>query len=515
MLAPWAKAEMEHAAFEDARLTERLTRLLSDFGKRPQVSIPAACGGHAETMAAYRFFDNERVTPAEVLHSHFERTRQRMAEHSAVLLVQDTTELDLTRPQQQVTGAGPLQCPSRRGAFVHPLEAFTPDGTPLGAVWAHLWTREDESGPSSRKEKQRRRRTAPLEEKESFRWLDGLRAARATAQQVPQTTCVCIADSEADIYELFAEDRGATPVHWLIRAAHQDRRLALPEESDVDPSGASPDADAASSAAAGFAPDAEQAAAAREIRTAVLATPVFFSKEISVRGRQQEIACKTGARQQPRDSRTAHVEVRATTVTLRPPVRPKGPLPAVTIHVVLVRESDPPAGDVPVEWLLLTTLPIDDAEQVRQIVQYYSVRFMIEVLFRVLKSGCRVEERRFEHIDRLLSCAAVYLIVAWRTLMVCRLGQSCPDLNCEAVFEPAEWKSVWMTVQHETPPATPPRLGLMIRLVAQLGGYVNRPGRKDPPGPQTVWLGLQRTRDLAWAWNCFGPGANTATTVPP
>jgi hypothetical protein len=166
MLAPWAKAEMEHAAFEDARLTERLTRLLSDFGERPQVSIPAACGGHNETTAAYRFFDNEHVTPAEVLHSHFERTRQRMAEHSAVLLVQDTTELDLTRPQQQVIGAGPLQCPSRRGAFVHPLEAFTPDGTPLGAVWAHLWTREDESEPLSRKEKQRRRRTAPLEEKE-------------------------------------------------------------------------------------------------------------------------------------------------------------------------------------------------------------------------------------------------------------------------------------------------------------------------------------------------------------
>jgi hypothetical protein len=154
------------------------------------VSIPAACGGHNETIAAYRFFDNERVTPEEVLQSHFERTRQRMVQHPVVLLVQDTTELDVTRPQQQVTGAGPLQCPSKRGAYLHPLEAFTPDGTPLGAVWADIWTREEESRPQSRKEKQRWRRTAPIEAKESFRWLEGLRAARDTAQQTRQTTCV-------------------------------------------------------------------------------------------------------------------------------------------------------------------------------------------------------------------------------------------------------------------------------------------------------------------------------------
>jgi hypothetical protein len=138
---------------------------------------------------------------------------------------------------------------------------------------------------------------------------------------------------------------------------------------------------------------------------------------------------------------------------------------------------------------------------------------MIEVLFRVLKSGCRVEEQRFEHIDRLLPCVAVYLIVAWRPLMVCRLGQSCPDLDCETIFEPAEWKAVWMVVHQQPPPATPPKRGVVLRLVAQLGGYVNRKNRRDPPGPQTVWLGLQRTCDLAWGWNTFGPGASTAVEL--
>ena len=129
----------------------------------------------------------------------------------------------------------------------------------------------------------------------------------------------------------------------------------------------------------------------------------------------------------------------------------------------------------------------------------------------MLKSGCRVEGRLFEDMDRLLSCVAVYLIVAWRTLYVCRLGRGSPELDCEAVFEPCEWKSVWMAVHQQEPPAEPPSLQEVVRLVAQLGGYVNRPNRKDEPGPQTVWLGLQRMHDLAWAWKTFGPGATLAT----
>ena len=117
-----------------------------------------------------------------------------------------------------------------------------------------------------------------------------------------------------------------------------------------------------------------------------------------------------------------------------------------------------------------------------------------------------MEERLFEHLDRLLTCLAVYLIVAWRTLYVCRLGRSCPEASCETVFEPAEWKSVWKVVRRENPPAAPPSLGVMVRLVAQLGGYVNRK-RDDPPGPQTVWIGLQRVHDFATCWQLFGPDA--------
>ena len=218
--------------------------------------------------------------------------------------------------------------------------------------------------------------------------------------------------------------------------------------------------------------------------------------------------CETRGRRQPRESRVAEVEIRADRVTLRPPWRHDRKLPEVTVNVVLVREIDPPANEVPVEWILLTSLPIDDAEQVRAVIQYYCVRWMIEVFFRTLKSGCRVEGRRFEHLDRLLPCLVVYLIVTWRTLYVCRLGREFPDISCEAVFEPAEWKSVYRVVRRKSPPPQPPSLSEMVRMVAQLGGYVNRK-RSDEPGPQTVWLGLQRTHDIALCWQLFGPETRT------
>lgn len=181
-------------------------------------------------------------------------------------------------------------------------------------------------------------------------------------------------------------------------------------------------------------------------------------------------------------------------------------LPAVTVQVVLVHEPKPPEGEPAVEWLLVTTLPIDTVEQVRRIVEYYWVRWCIEILFRTLKSGCRLEQRRFEHVERILPCLALYWIVTWRTQFVCRMGRSCPDVDGEAIFERSEWKAVWTTVHGQKLPQKPPRLGEMVRLVASLGGFVER--LEKEPGAQTLWIGLQRMYDLAWAWDSFGPEAN-------
>jgi Transposase DNA-binding/Transposase Tn5 dimerisation domain len=475
MLAPWVVEELKTADLKDERLNDRLREILGQLAAHPTASIPAACGGRAEMEAAYRLFDNDKVTFENILDSHVRATRERIAAQGVVILAQDTTEVDLTRPEQQVRGAGPLDDSSRRGALLHLLHAFTPDGTPLGTVQAAAWTRKDDI-PRRQSLTGAQRIATPLEEKESYRWVVTLRQAQEEATRHPETRMVCVADSEADIYELMMEGMSEPrAAEWIVRAA-QNRAL----QSDEEP------------------------AYPTHLREQLRAQPVLFTQTISVRGRKAKVTCCKRGRQQPRQSRQTEVEVRAARVTLRAPWRPGQKLPAISVNVVLVREPNPPPGDVPVEWILLTSLPIDSLEQVRQVIEYYCVRWMVEVFFRTLKTGCRVEERRFEQVDRQLRCLAVYLIVTWRTLYVCRLGRCCPDIHCEALFESAEWKAVYRVVQNKPPPRQPPPLGEMVRMIAQLGGYVNR-RRSGPPGPQTVWLGLQRMHDFALCWELFGP----------
>lgn len=481
MPAPWVVEEMKTADLKDQRLNHRLREVLAQLAARPAASIPAACGGgRADVEAAYRFFANEKVTFDEVLRPHLDATQERIDGQAVVILTQDTTELDLTRPEQQVAGAGPLDNGSRRGVLLHEMHAFTPDGTPLGTVHAVPWARTDDEVRASARAQRAR---IPIEEKESYRWVIALREADALARRHPQTQIVCVADSEADIYELLAEAGAESQsAEWIVRAC-QNRALRREQAANTGTD-----------------------AAARYLREALLEQPMLFSKTITVRGRTPKVSCETRGRRQARQSREADVEVRAARVVLRAPWRPDRTLPDVAVNAVLVREVDPPKGEEPVEWLLLTSLPIDDAEAVRRVIEYYCVRWMVEVFFRVLKAGCRIEDRRFEHVDRLLACLAVYLTVSWRTLYVCRLGREFPDLDCEAVFEPAEWKSVYQVLHRKRPPRMPPSLAEMVRMVAQLGGYVNRQ-RSDPPGPQTVWQGLQRLHDITLCWETFGPGA--------
>lgn len=197
--------EVRGAEFGDKRLDKRLSKVLSEFGAKPNLSIPAATHARAEMEGAYRFFDNVKVSPEKILQPHVDATRERISQCDFVLLVQDTTELDFTRPKQQVRGAGPMDSKVRRGAFLHPLMAFDLAGLPLGTVWQKSWAREKIETTLTKEEKSRKRKEIPIEEKESLRWVEGIRAARKVAESCPQTTCVCVGDRESDIYELFSE----------------------------------------------------------------------------------------------------------------------------------------------------------------------------------------------------------------------------------------------------------------------------------------------------------------------
>lgn len=473
MTHPWAIQETRDSNLGDTRLNRRLTEVLGQLGARPAASIPAACGGQAETEAAYRLFDNEKADLDSVLAPHVASTRQRIAGEARVILAQDTTEIDLTRPQMEVAGAGVLDSSGRRGLLNHLLHAFTPDGTPLGTLKATTWARPPESLGQSAQRKQR-----PIEQKESYRWIECFRRAAAEARQTPGTRFVAVADSEADIFELLAEAAERPEnLDWIVRAC-QDRAV---EEGGQ-----------------------ENAPGARRLVERLLDEPPLYTQVVRVRGRTPKVACEKRRRRQPRVSRKATVEVRAVALKLLPPHRADRKLPPVAVHAVLVREAEPPAGEPPIEWLLLTSLAIDTHEAVREAIASYAVRWMIEVFFRTLKTGCRIEQRRFESVERFLPCLAVYLIVTWRTLYLCRMGRRVPDIDCEAVFEPHEWKSAWRVVHGTKPPSKPPTLREMIHLVARLGGFIAR-GKDAEPGPQTIWLGLQRLHDIALCWKLFGP----------
>lgn len=466
--------ELIGAQFGDLRLTKRLGKIIDRLSTKPNMSIPAAANGRAEMEGAYRFFDNDKVTPDAIMEPHVGATRQRMKQTDVVLLVQDTTELDLTRPKQQVEGTGPIECESRCGVFYHPLVAFNVHGLPLGTVWSKSWAREDIELELTKAEKERLRKQTPIEDKESIRWVEGIRAARQVAEACPQTQCVCVADSESDIYELFVEPRTtsyAGELHLLVRAC-QDRALR----------------------------DGKQ-----HLLETVRAAPCLYHCAVDVSSRTSKTKVESRKRRTQRDARIAEVEVRPTTLTLRPPYRVDRQLLEVTLNVVLVEEIAPPEGTVPIQWILITTLPIKQEEQVKSIVQYYGIRWQIEIYFRTLKSGCRIESRYFERLGRMLNCLAVYSIVAWKVLYLCRLSRECPELDCEVVFEPSEWKSVYMAVRQKEPPETAPSLNEIIRMIASLGGYVIR--KSTQPGTQTLWLGLQRLHDLSTAWTTFGPGS--------
>ena len=93
--------EVRGAEFGDQRLTKRLGKVVEELGSKPTMSVPAATHGRAEMEAAYRFFDNPKVSPEKILQPHIDATRERIRQCDLVLLVQDTTELDLTRPSSR------------------------------------------------------------------------------------------------------------------------------------------------------------------------------------------------------------------------------------------------------------------------------------------------------------------------------------------------------------------------------------------------------------------------------
>jgi len=161
------------------------------------------------------------------------------------------------------------------------------------------------------------------------------------------------------------------------------------------------------------------------------------------------------------------------------------------VTVILAREEAPPAGEKPVEWLLLTHEPIATLDEAVLRIGWYRRRWRVEIFFRVVKSGCRVESLQLATAERLERALVIDLVIAWRMLYLMTLGRDCPELPCDVAFSAEEWRAAWLIAKRQPPPDAPPTLGAMIRLVAGFGGFLGRQG-DGPPGPKALWEGLMK-----------------------
>lgn len=441
----WAWEELRTTRLGDSRLELRLPRMVAAFAEHPEASCPEALS-RAGSKAAYRFWDNPRVQAEEVLAGHAEQCARRSMGYPVVLVAQDTTEIDLTgHPATQ--GTGYLGSPNSRGLLLHTLLAISPTGVPLGVLRQFPWTR-----PLEQFGKRHRRRKTPLEEKESQRWLDGLAATAEGLARHPQV--VLMGDRESDLFDLFAAPRPEN-VNLLVRACRERRRVEHP---------------------------------ARYLDTALEKEPVHGHVQIEIPARAN------------RQGRQAQMAVRWLTLEIRAPRH--GPKrPGVRLTFVLVEEINPPPGEKPVRWLLATTLTVETLEEVLRCVQWYAYRWVIERFHFVLKSGCKIEQRQLETVERMERAIPVFSIVAWRLLWLTLQTRETPDAPCTLVLEDFEWKVLWATAHPRMRhlPAGPPTLRDAVRSIARLGGFLGRKCDGDP-GPQTLWRGLRRLHDLGQGW---------------
>jgi hypothetical protein len=338
---------------------------------------------------------------AHILQPHRERTVQRMKAQRTVLCIQDGSDLDYSSLAQcqglGVIGTNQTNAQSR-GLHLHTTLAVATNGLPLGVLRAQClaseWKSPDDHRPSS---------AVPIEEKETFHWMEGLRDTMDLAAQMPQTRLISVCDREADFFELFEEQGRHQCVDLLVRANHNRGLMDEPFK----------------------------------LFEAVRQAPLQTEVQVHVPRQSARPKLSKKKARPNRPSRQAHMEVRYQWVQLRPPkyFADKDPIDIWVIHAV---EASPPAGTEAVEWFLLTTVNITSSEDAVQCLRWYCLRWRIEDWHRVLKSGCAVERIAHDTAERLRRAIAINLVIAWRIMLMTLLGRQTPELPPDVLFSDLE-----------------------------------------------------------------------------
>jgi len=453
----WMDVELAGCQFADVRLGQRLCKLLEQMSDSPGSSLPLACQDWAGTKAAYRFFANERVSEEEILGGHFASTRQRVASaEGRVLILHDTTEFSYQREKGSEIGLlhravvgkdwkGRLRHRTIFGLQMHSSLAVSTEGLPFGLAAIKFWTRKKFKGCNALKKKVNPTRV-PIEEKESFRWLENLRQATALLDRADR--CVHIGDRESDIYELFCAAQEAR-THFLLRTC-VDRLAGDGNHTIADE-----------------------------------------MKRAAIQGRHRILV-----RDKSGEASEATLEIKYQRVRVLPPIGKHKQYPELTLTVLHAVEKGAPKNREKVDWKLITDLPVQSLADAIEKLEWYALRWKIETFHKILKSGCKVEEAKLRNADRLVNLISVCCILSWRIFWMTMIQRSVPKASPRLALTEAELLLLDQLV--ETPHATAkkkPTLSHYLTKIARLGGYLAR-ACDPPPGNMVMWRGLSRLTDI-------------------
>lgn len=452
----WIDRECAGCNFADVRLQKRFRKLMEQMTDGVGESIPLACQDWADTKAAYRFFSNERVSEEEILQGHFEATGKRFkAIEGPVLILHDTSEFVYKRDEDSCLGiisrpayAKSKERPERhtvRGILMHSSLAVTQEGLPLGLAAIKFWTRSQFKGCNALKRKINPTRI-PIEEKESFRWIENLRQSTRLLSQPGR--CVHIGDRESDIFELFsaAEELGTS---FLVRTC-VDR----------------------------LAGDGEQT-----IKAKMSEAKVKGLHHVEVRDRAGEVS-------------RAVLEVKYQRIKVLPPIGKSALYPELTLTVIHACERGAPKNRERIEWKLLTNLPVDSFRSAIEKLDWYAMRWKIETFHKILKSGCKAEESRLRTSERLANLVALLCIVGWRVFWLTMSNRCAPNAPARQALTPLECQIIDHLVPGNRACASPEgTVAFYLTKLARLGGYLAR-ANDPPPGNMVVWRGMSRLTDI-------------------
>lgn len=464
----WADEEFDNVNLPDKRLDGRLRSICESLSASPECPISQACSDWAEAKATYRFFANDRVEPKDIMAAHSQKTASRIAELDTVLAIQDTSYL-IYSGHKKTTGLGEISATQGRhverlvskGLVMHACLAVSTCGLPLGLLDLNLFARE----PKSAEERRKSRDNTPVEEKEIHRWISSLRNCGERPTGKARVVTVC--DREADFYDFL--DAGVKSKSLMLVRAKVDR--------DVNKKSRYAEKDVV------------------KLWAFMKSQKVAGTLDIDIPARDSGKRCSS------REARKATLEVKTGSFMLSAPrnnIRNRtetlASLPMRAVHAV---EVDPPAGVEPVEWMLLTNLPVENIGDALEVIRWYCLRWRIELFFKMLKSGFRILECRLGEAQRLKKYITVMSVVAWRMMMLTYLARTDPDLPCDEVLSPEEWKPLYrLTYRNKPFPQSAPTIREAIILIAKLGGFLGRKGDGDPR-MITIWRGWKRLSDLS------------------